>query len=252
MARTQHQRPRTKLDRFIERHIARASTRTLERYARLLSPKQKLRRSPGWSFSIPATRNDLSTYTRRLIWARCRDEQLGLPVTVDWCAGVKLKLRLGNDVSWSVFVGGMYEPNELAFFAATLQPGMTVLDVGANEGLFTLVAASRVDTGGRVLAVEPSLREFDWLRANIALNQFENVEPVRIALYDHDGAAQLTRAGFGHEGMNAIGDRIANPGVAPAGSETVELEKLDTFAGAETSVVWTWSNWMRRAVRRAS
>jgi hypothetical protein len=52
-------------------------------------------------------------------------------VEVEWCRGLKLKLRLGNDISWWVFVGGRCEPNELALFAAILEPGMTVLDVGA-------------------------------------------------------------------------------------------------------------------------
>jgi FkbM family methyltransferase len=206
---------------------------TLERYARMLSPKQKLERTPGWSFGMPLTQGDLGTFTRRLIWERYRDERIEGPIEVKWCRGLKLKLRLGNDVSWSVFVGGMYEPNELAFFAATLEPGMTVVDIGANEGLFSLVAASCVGEGGRVIAIEPSSREFEYLRANIALNQLANVEPVRIALYNHAGSARLTLAEMGHEGQNALGDRIPNPHVGALGAETVALGTLDGLVTAQ-------------------
>jgi FkbM family methyltransferase len=109
---------------------------------------------------------------------------------------------------------------------------MTLVDVGANEGLFTLVAALRVGDSGRILALEPSSREFEHLRKNIDLNGLKNVEPLRLALYNHSGHGKLACAEFGHEGLNAIGERIANTGVAVTGSETVELETLDALVAA--------------------
>jgi FkbM family methyltransferase len=234
VARSRRQRPRARLDQFIEHRISTARPRTLERYARLLSPEQTLEPAPDWSFGVSYTRNDLRTFVRRLIWERYRNEQIDRPIEVEWCHGLRLNLRLGNDVSLAVFVDGMYEPNELAFLAATLEPGMTVIDVGANEGLFTLVSASCVGHAGRVLALEPSSREFDRLQANLGLNGLVNVEPFRLALYSHAGSSLLTLAELGHEGLNAIGDHIANPGVSVAGSETVELETLDAFVTARS------------------
>ncbi len=201
----------------------------LERYVRLLAPKQTLARTPGWSFDAPATRDDLGTFTRRAIWTRYRNERIERPVEINWCDGLRLRLRLGNDVSWSVFVGGMYEPNELAFMASTLRVGMTVVDVGANEGLFSLIASSRVGKTGRVLALEPSERELAWLRSNIDLNRLSNVESFELALYDRKGSASLIRAEFGHEGLNTIGDRISFSDVGADGTEIVQLETLDAF-----------------------
>ena len=111
---------------------------------------------------------------------------------------MRADLRPGNDVSWSVFVGGAYEPNEIAFLAATLKPGITLVDVGANEGLFTLIGALRVGDTGHVFAFEPSSREFERLKANIDLNRrLDNVEPLRFALYNHSGPANLSCAEFG-------------------------------------------------------
>ena len=204
----------------------------LERYARLLAPRQALEPAPGWSFGISYSRNDVRTVARRLIWERYRDEKIDRPVEVAWCQGLRLSLRLGNDVSLAAFVDGRYEPDELAFLAATLKPGMTVIDVGANEGLVTLVSAACVGAAGRVLALEPSSREFDRLQANLALNRVTNVEPFRLALYSHVGSSHLSLAELGHEGLNAIGDHIANPGVGVAATETVELDTLDDFVAA--------------------
>lgn len=214
---------------WIERAIGGAGLRTLERLVRLLAREQKLQRSPGWYFGIPDTRHDLGTFARELIWSRYSDNHDDRPIEVGWCRRLKLNLRLGNDLSWCVFVGGMYEPNELAFFATVLEHGMTVVDVGANDGLYSLVAASRVGEHGRVLAVEPSSREFGRLQANIGLNQLGNVEAIRLALYSCAGDTQLTRAEFGHEGQNTIGNVIVNPKVSAAGSEVVELQTLDGF-----------------------
>lgn len=49
----------------------------------------------------------------------------------------------------------------------TLSPGNTVLDVGANIGLFAAFAAKKVEYSGRVIAVEPLPPIFDALTFNI-------------------------------------------------------------------------------------
>jgi FkbM family methyltransferase len=230
VARPEQPRPRTPLERFAERRVTAASPQTLARYVRLLSPRQRLKRSPGWTFDLPIRRDDPGTFARRLIWQRHRDEQINRPVQVKWCGRLRLNLQVGNDIGWCVFVGGAYEPNELAFLAATLKPGMTVIDVGANEGLHTLVAASRVGPAGRVLAVEPSSREFHRLLANVELNRLDNIEAHRVALCGHVGVGRLAVAEGNHAGQNALGDEIANPEVHATGHEQVELQTLDRIA----------------------
>ena len=116
---------RTHLEHRIERHLAKAPHRLLEQYVRHLAPKQKLLPSPGWSFDLADRRDDLGTFARRFIWGATAT-RIERPVEVKWCGRLRLRLRLGNDVSWWLFVGGMYEPNELSFMASTLTDGMTV------------------------------------------------------------------------------------------------------------------------------
>lgn len=203
--------------------------RYVERYAVARAPRQELQRSPGWTFDEPTRRRDIATRIRRAIWQRYHDKQIDRPLIVEWCAGLKLNLRLGTDHSWSVFVGGKYEPNELVFLAETLQDGMTFLDVGANEGIFTLLASIRVGEHGRVLALEPSSREYDRLQTNVELNSLRNIETFELALYDREGTRELTRAEFGHEGHNTLGSGMHNPAVGAAGNEKVRVETLDRF-----------------------
>ena len=70
---------------------------------------------------------------------------------------------------------GIFETAELAFVDRFLRPGMTVLDVGAHHGLYTLLASKRVGKHGRVISFEPSPREGRALRLHLLLNRCRNV-----------------------------------------------------------------------------
>ena len=104
---------------------------------------------------------------------------------------------------------------------------MVFLDGGANDGLYSLYASRRVGAAGRVLAIEPSPREFERLGANIRLNALSNVEAMRIALGSTAGEAVLSIAEPGHEGQNTIGERVSNPKVVTTAHETVNVETIE-------------------------
>ncbi len=55
-----------------------------------------------------------------------------------------------------------------------VQPGMTVVDIGGNIGYVTLVMADLVGENGTVYSIEPSPRNFEVLKRNVALNKYEN------------------------------------------------------------------------------
>jgi FkbM family methyltransferase len=65
---------------------------------------------------------------------------------------------------------GDWEHDEAILFAAGLRRGMTVVDVGAHVGYYTLLAAKKVGRFGRVLAVEPDPTNNALLRANVVRN----------------------------------------------------------------------------------
>ncbi len=130
-------------------------------------------------------------------------------------------------MSLCLYVGGAFEPNEFVFLDAILERGMTFVDGGANDGIYSLFAARRVGPGGTVLAVEPSGREHRRLLANLERNPDMRVIPVRAALGRAPGEALLAVAEVGHEGQNTIGESVSNPKVATAKHETVPMTTLD-------------------------
>jgi FkbM family methyltransferase len=88
-----------------------------------------------------------------------------------------------------------YEP-ELIYMERLLSPGSVFIDVGANMGIYTLVASKLVGEGGRVMAFEPSAQSFPILRQNIALNSLTNVCALPVALSDSAGKAWLYHPGL--------------------------------------------------------
>jgi FkbM family methyltransferase len=80
-----------------------------------------------------------------------------------------------------------YEPEVTAAVRSLLRPGGTFVDVGANIGWFSLLAASIVGPSGSVLAVEPNLRNCELLAASRARNGFNRIDVVAGAASDAGG-----------------------------------------------------------------
>ncbi len=109
---------------------------------------------------------------------------------------------------------------------ALLRPGMTFVDVGANWGYFTLLAAKLVGPQGGVIALEPDPRMFTKLTANIAWNNCENVMALPYAAAARDGSLrfQLCEQGGGNFGLS----HVATEGVTRDAQIEVEAKTLDT------------------------
>ena len=124
---------------------------------------------------------------------------------------------------------GSYEPYESELFCSLLRPESVVLDVGANIGHFSLMAAARVDPGrGRIIALEPSGDNYETLLANLAANDTASVTALRLAASTAAGALTL------HLNRNNTGDhRLAIAGAAlPSefeGTEQVAVQDLDSL-----------------------
>jgi FkbM family methyltransferase len=184
---------------------------------------------PGWHFGADWANPDLAFQMRQAIWQICRDRNAQVPITIGWYLDTRLQLHLGNDLSRQIYTAGCIDPNEFAFLGRYLQPGMTFVDAGANEGIYTVFAAKRVGAHGTVWAFEPSQRELDRLRANVDLNALPDRANVRlfpVALADRNGSAELTIAGFENAGHNTLG-AFAYEGIATVEKQTVDLRRLD-------------------------
>jgi len=87
---------------------------------------------------------------------------------------------------------GTLERDKLAHFASRIRPGMTVWDIGANVGLFTLPAALGAGPAGRVVAFEPMPQNLRILRRHLALNGCDGVLVCDAAVSDEPGTLRMT------------------------------------------------------------
>ena len=121
--------------------------------------------------------------------------------------GYRMVLDLGDwaqRLTW--FAGRYYELDTQLVLRALVKPGDTVIDIGANIGMITLLASRLVGTEGRVLSVEPNPRPRARLRHHLELNGIENVEIFDIALSDAAEEKTLKVDGS-HDGIGTLADR---------------------------------------------
>jgi FkbM family methyltransferase len=86
---------------------------------------------------------------------------------------------------------GIYEPRVSEVFRERLRPGARVVDVGANVGYFSLLAASLVGPAGSVVACEPLAGNVCILTANRTINQFGNIDVIAAAASDRIGTVSI-------------------------------------------------------------
>lgn len=115
---------------------------------------------------------------------------------------------------------------ELHYLDMFVRRGHTVIDIGANVGLYTLKAASLTGAAGRVIAVEPGEEASRQLRGNLALNDYPHVTTVQLALSDHAGEATLHHIPLGDDpqAYSLLPDGSAETG------EAVITDTLDALA----------------------
>lgn len=146
---------------------------------------------------------------------------------------IRIITSLSDHIESQVFWQGFQEADEgvIILLKRHLPADGVFIDIGANIGTFTLVAA-RAAFRGQVHAFEPSGHHFERLTRNVQLNGFGNVTLNRKGLYDQPGTATLflpSRAGE----MNNSG--AASLYIFPAEeevqvSEAVALVRLDDYA----------------------
>jgi FkbM family methyltransferase len=84
-----------------------------------------------------------------------------------------------------------FERAELRFVERLLRPGMTVLDIGAHHGLYTLLCSKCVGRRGQVIAFEASPREVRRLLKHVRINGCSNVRIEPHAVGSESGSADL-------------------------------------------------------------
>ncbi len=193
----------------------------------LLAAKPGLVLNPGWAIGAGQSGGRGIPALRRALW-----QQLDRSCVVRWLEGLRLYLHPGNEMCQAIYLTGQYEPNEFTWLASILQPGMTVIDAGANMGLYTIYAAKRVGAAGRVIAIEPSKRELARLRANVKINGLKIVHIHEVAISDCSGDSELLVAIDQKSGHNTLGS-FGYDSVIAERRERVPVRRLDELVQEE-------------------
>ena len=119
---------------------------------------------------------------------------------------IRFLCNLRDSIAREVCFTGMYEPLETRCAHAFLKPGDTFVDVGANWGYFSLLAACLVGDSGRVIALEPEPGLHQQLLENIHENNFNQVRTLRLAASDTKGEAHFSGnlEQDGNSGLNRL------------------------------------------------
>lgn len=162
---------------------------------------------------------------------------------------LRLRVHAGGDqyISRRLREEGIWEPYETALLLASLRPGDVCVDVGANIGYFSVIAAHAVGPAGAVFAFEPGEANFALLRDNLALNACrDTVRAVQaaLALEAGEGSLFLSEDNAGdHQVFAAAAGRRRVPISLYHGSEflrprlaRMDLLKIDV-QGAEFAVM---------------
>jgi FkbM family methyltransferase len=139
--------------------------------------------------------------------------------------GAKLLLPPGTPRA-RTYLHGMYEPELTRAFPRLLWKGATVVDLGANIGYYSMLAASLVGDTGRVYAFEPQGVCLDALVRSTRLNEFTNVIAVKKAVTDAVGEAVLARVS-----NNIDQSALFEPHAPAPPGERVKTTTLDAYFG---------------------
>ena len=124
--------------------------------------------------------------------------------------GCEMDLNLQDKgISRTLLLFGTREAEHRVLLEQVLKPGMTVFDVGANIGYYALMEKRLIGPTGKVIAAEPAPANAELLRRNLALNGFDDVPVLDLAISDQAGkrsfhlAEQSNLGSFHNSGTGA-------------------------------------------------
>jgi FkbM family methyltransferase len=149
------------------------------------------------------------------------------------------KTKFGNTLhgpmTWiasDIYIGksletyGQFSASETHLFQHFIKPGFTVLDVGANIGVFTLAFARMVTPAGSVHAFEPQQSVFDILSSNVEMNHLNNVTLYRSGVGLEAGILRVPDQDYDAPG-NFGGVELSNDTNKGTSIEIITVDSLD-------------------------
>jgi FkbM family methyltransferase len=154
------------------------------------------------------------------------------PLIVKDERGLSFELATSEEIERYMLEDGHVERDELRLVSAYADAGMTVIDAGANFGVFTATLAAAVGESGAVHSFEPLPAARRRLERTIELNALGNVTVNGSAVADRAGAVTLFDYGPGYESWATLAPReidTAGGTVRATAESSVESTTLDQY-----------------------
>jgi FkbM family methyltransferase len=140
-------------------------------------------------------------------------------------SGAKIHVDRADHLQLLIYYLGVFEPHAVAILRRSVRPGATVVDVGANIGVYSIESALAVGPKGRVVSIEAAPGHVQKLRENVDLNRMTNVVVVETALGAAPGEGRLSLPDGDNLGMFTLGS------VSGSQSHIVAVRTLDDVLG---------------------
>ncbi|MEJ8819336.1 FkbM family methyltransferase [Lacibacter sp. H407] len=136
--------------------------------------------------------------------------------------GMLIEVSANDHIEKYLFWYGSYEKKEVATMQTLLGVDSVVVDIGANIGYFSLMAAKKA-TAGHIYSFEPATKNLEKLKRNISLNRITNIYPIQAAINNVSGKTTFYISTDENSGMSGL--RITEN--FSGQSETVKCITLD-------------------------
>lgn len=117
--------------------------------------------------------------------------------------GLFVEVSVNDHIEKHLFWYGTYEKKEVATMQTLLDIDSVVVDIGANIGYFSLMAAKKA-TAGHIYSFEPVTKNMKKLKRNILLNRIKNIYPIQAAISNVSGKTTLYISTDENSGMSGL------------------------------------------------
>ncbi len=143
-----------------------------------------------------------------------------------------------NAVTSSLLNGWLYKEYMFQFLTDNAIPvlGTNIIDIGANNGHFTVEFAHLVGDTGNVYAFEPQRVIFQQLCGNIFINGLDNVHAYNLAIGDKNILTEIERPDYFSQGNVNFGDvHVGN--IHTDKKEQIQQIALDSIPFENVSII---------------
>ena len=167
---------------------------------------------------------------RKKSYSKFEQNKLKEIVTNNCLGDLKMQINPYNYMGGSIYWSGFHHITEIVYLNRFLHADMNFVDIGANQGEFSLFAATIIKDG-QIYSFEPVKRQFTTLIKNIELNKLDSIIPFNFGLSNTKGELPIftstnTKLHHGnHEGLSTLYPTEERNII----EDTVQLEVFDTL-----------------------